>query len=638
MASLRLRLREAGWGSLLGCLAFVAGVIRAEPLILCAEGEPRLPIVTGSVLAPADELSRYLRRITGADFEMRPAASGQSGIHVGLVKNFPGLKVERAEDLGPEGFVITTREGSLFLVGHGERGVQHAVTTFLQELGCRWFFPGEAWEVVPRLKSIVGEWNLRQVPSFPTQRRIWYGFGAYESGRRDHADWVRHNRMGGPIDIGIGHTWHGLKVEQDFDRHPEWFALVDGRRQPSKPCYSHPEVLRRAIESALKQAEAGRMMVSMTPPDGLGYCECERCREVCRGAEPFEDHGLLFARRADGELINVTSETLFSFINQVAAAVSEKYPETLIGCYAYSAYSHPPAFDLHPNVYLQTTTAYRRTPITLEEQIKAFGRKTTQVGIREYYSVYQWDWDYPNPGKMTPQALAKDLRFFHRHGVTAINAEASNNWGARGIGYYLASRLMWDVNAATDELLREFYRTCFGPAALPMQRYYVRWGGPELAVLKDPRGLPEQRTLYRKGTFDVESLRAAYRDLEEAVKLVPPDSDWRTRIDQLRMYAHYLTLRYRLHQAEQSGDPSAIIAAIKAETTFGGRLTHTHMIHTRPLLGKAFLRRFKRHEKLLEGVPEAREGGKGWRQIGEPPTSEELARLWEEDRQVLGLR
>jgi hypothetical protein len=238
---------------------------------------------------------------------------------------------------------------------------------------------------------------------------------------------------------------------------------------------------------------------------------------------------------------------------------------------------------------------------------------------------------------MTPRAIAKDLRFFHRHGVTAINAEASNNWGARGIGYYLAARLMWDVNVETDELLREFYETCFGPAALAMQRCYVRWGGPELAVLEDPRGLPEQRVLCEKGTFDVESLRAAYRDLDEAVKLVPPDSDWRMRVDQLRMYAHYLTLRCRLQQAAESGDPPAILAAIKAETIFDGRLTDTHLIHTRPLLGKAFLRRFKKHEKLLEGIVEAREGGKGWRRTGEPPTSEELAGLWEEDRQKLGL-
>ena len=43
----------------------------------------------------------------------------------------------------------------------------------------------------------------------------------------------------------------------------------------------------------------------MTPPDGLGYCECERCLKVCDGGEPCEAHKSVFARRPDGVLINV---------------------------------------------------------------------------------------------------------------------------------------------------------------------------------------------------------------------------------------------------------------------------------------------------------------------------------------------
>ena len=34
---------------------------------------------------------------------------------------------------------------------------------------------------------------------------------------------------------------------------------------------------------------------------------------------------------------------------------------------------------------------FRRTPLTMDEQLRQFGQKTKQVGIREYYSVYQWD-------------------------------------------------------------------------------------------------------------------------------------------------------------------------------------------------------------------------------------------------------
>ena len=68
------------------------------------------------------------------------------------------------------------------------------------------------------------------------------------------------------------------------------------------------------------------------------------------------------------------------------------------------------------------------------------------------------------------------------------------------------------------------------------------------------------------------------------------------------MYAHYLFLRYRLHKAEQADDRRQIVDAIKAETIFGGRLTNTNMIHSRPLIGKAFLRRFQKYQVLLTNV------------------------------------
>ena len=58
--------------------------------------------------------------------------------------------------------------------------------------------------------------------------------------------------------------------------------------------------------------------------------------------------------------------------------------------------------------------------------------------------------------------------------MTSLNAEASNNWGARGLGYYLAAQLLWDVNANVPNLLRDFYEQAFGPAARVMERYYVR--------------------------------------------------------------------------------------------------------------------------------------------------------------------
>ncbi len=606
----------------------------ADEVNLARNGKPALPIVYGEHPAPATELKTYLDRITGGKFELRRVPHEGPAIFVGTVEEFPaGVALDSARR-DPQGFLLYTTADSIYLLGEGPQGVPHAATTFLERLGCRWFFPGPSWEVVPARRDVAIALVEFSRPSFPTQRRIWYGFGAYGPCQKDWEEWNRHNRMGGPRDVSIGHSWAGLNPEKDFESHPEWFALVSGKRQPAKPCYSHPEVLARAKAAALASADRGERMISLTPPDGLGYCTCEKCLAAAGVKEFYEDKGSFFGKQSNGELVNVTSETVFRMANEVAAAVTEKHPDTLVGCYAYSAYSHPPSFELHPNVYLQTTTAYRRTPLSLEEQLQAFGDKTHQLGIREYYSVYQWDWDYPDPGKLTPDQLQTDLKLFHDAGVTAINAEASNNWAARGLGYYVAAQLMWNVDADVRVLVKDFYEQAFGPAAPAMERYYVRWYGPSVAVLSNVADLPEKQIYFEKSKHNLDALRAAYRDLDAALKLAGDDKQIRARIDHLRMYQHYLLLRWQLEQAAATGETEKILTAIGAETSFGARLTYTNMIHTRPLLGKAFERRFRAHAELLKNHPDAQPNGP-WRKIGTPPTSEELERLWTDGKKLL---
>lgn len=124
-----------------------------------------------------------------------------------------GQQIENVAALGDEGFLIRSDGRSLLLVAHKPLGVQHAVVTFLQELGCRQFFPGEAWEVIPRRRTIAGSWDRRVLPDFPVQRRIWPGFGLYRQNAENWSVWDRHNRMGGPVAIGIHHSWFGLRPE-----------------------------------------------------------------------------------------------------------------------------------------------------------------------------------------------------------------------------------------------------------------------------------------------------------------------------------------------------------------------------------------------------------------------------------------
>lgn len=657
------------------CLSLVA----EEPtsIALVKNGKPALTVYVAKELLPIDQppivigtlkgvkifddasevrksisnLVRFVKQMSGAELKVEGASNEANGCYIGLSSSFPWLN-KNVSDLGEEGFLIQSDNKNLYILANKSLGIRNAVLALLMDQGCRWFFPGKAWEVIPKKATIAGAYNIRQTPSFYLGRKLWYGFGSYKQTGSDLAEWSYYNRMGGPREIIIGHTNYGIDTTL-FEKHPEWFAMVKGKRYTkgwhSKVCYSNPEVIAQITKYALQEAEAGATSISLTPGDGLGYCECDLCFGTAKGGQVKEEKGSFFATRPDGVLVCTVSETLFNAVNQVAKEVGKKYPGVLLGCLAYSAYSHPPSFSLEPNVFVQTTTHFRRTPISMEEQMDTWGKKAKYLGVYCYWGVFQWDWDNPVIDRYTPEKLQEELQFFVKHNVTGMNGESSNNWGRMGLGYYIASQLLWNTNADIKVLMRDFYEKSFGSAAKAMERYYARWYGPGVAVI-DPTGykvnpLEEAKTAhdefaelgFNRLMAPKATLVEAFKDLDEAARLVSGQPAYRERVNQIRMYAYYLLLREKVREASKTKNNEAIVEAIKNETIFGGRLINTNMVHSTALLNKAFLRRFETYKELLKDIPEAKEFEKGWRQAGTAPKHEEMEELWKQGKKYLGI-
>jgi hypothetical protein len=169
------RAMHIGWpvvgmvvASLLGAPAIAAN---ETPVTLVQDGAPTLPILVDKALLPLEgttaktprneaaeeapqpgpeqsravrELVDYVKRMSGATLRVQAAVPGAVGCYVGLEASFPWLKQD-LNDLGPEGFSIRGDGQSAYLLARSSLGLRQAVTTFLMEQGCRWFFPGRAW-------------------------------------------------------------------------------------------------------------------------------------------------------------------------------------------------------------------------------------------------------------------------------------------------------------------------------------------------------------------------------------------------------------------------------------------------------------------------------------------------------------
>ncbi len=504
-----------------------ADAARPAQLLLAESGNAQLPIVVAdgaseSTQAVARELADYLRRITGATFDVE-IGDGSRGIIVGTLAEFPDaalqqdLEIRNGRD-GVEAFVIRTEaeRQRLRLIGGTDPGTSHAVFRFLESLGCRWFFPSPVWEVVPSSPTLAVAIDEADRPKI-LSRRIWWGYGFFDrrEGRcqADYEAWARHNRMAQSRRIWCGHAWQTIIHDHQaaFDAHPEYLALVKDERRGPQFCVSHPAVRQIATAWALDQLRRRPEldMVSMETSDGLNHCECPDCRQL-----------------------GSVSQRVFGLANEVARAVAREFPGKMVGLYAYSDHCEPPSFPLEDNVYVQSTAGFIRGRYTFDELMELWPKRCRNMGFYEYFSVWLWDFDMPPGGRGANVDLIRQrIRRYAELGATSLDCESGNNWGLHGRGYYVANRLMWNPDVDVDALLTDFYQQAFGPAAEVMRRYYERL---------DPGSEP---------LMSEHLLALALRDLQEACRLAADRPDVLARLDHLKQYQHYVRLRWEHDRA-----------------------------------------------------------------------------------------
>jgi len=446
----------------------------------------------------------------------------------------PDSGVTNLAGKGPEAVWIEANSNGVCIVGKTPLAVRHGTYIYLEQLGYRWFFPNEVWHVVPKIMQVAVPFTYCGEPAFKN-RRIWYAYGT--SSKKcddDYKRWVECNRQGGAFEPRCGHAWPGIvsRNKDEFAAHPEYFAVMqDGKRDTNrvdaarKFCVSNEGLVDLCIRDSLKLLGTNYTdgsMVSLDPSDGSGDCFCDPCRKI--GREP---------------------EQAFHLANRVAKAFQQKAPGAWVGLYAYAGHALPPAIPVERNVYVQVATAFNRTPYTMDQLIAEWGRKVSAIGIREYYGVMAWDWDMPGqPRGANLEYLRKSIGGFREAGANAINAESNIGWISRGLGQYIATRLMWDTGADVEKLEQDFHDKAFGAAASPMKELFDDWQNPQ-----DPVPTPH-------------SIARWYRLVNEAWRLADNDAV-RARLRQVQSYLHFVALFHDYRTATAKNERDAYTALLR---------------------------------------------------------------------------
>ncbi len=519
--------------ALAACGAFAAGTSAADPgdgFPLVRNGQPVCSIVLPPGAAAADRraaeiLRDSVRRMTGAVLPLaeksRPLRSAE--IWIGYPRPvYPDSFRAHYAGLRPGGFLDVVSRRAVYIVSGGGKGSIYGVVHLLEKyLGCRKysptadFFPAAESLSLPRVFDQDNPVNAFRCVNGDFLRDA------------DYRDWMRLDATEEMFGQGFYvHTFGRLVPRQEFfSDHPEYFALVDGRRLADQPCPSCPEVYRimAARLAGEMAAQPEKQVWSVSQNDNPVYCRCPEClKAIAEEGSPA------------GPIIRL--------VNKLAA----RFPDKIISTLAYQ-YSRPAPQVTRPaanvQIMLCTIELNRSRPIAEDPSSASFVRDIEAWG-RIAKDIYLWDYTVDFAHQVSPfpnlHVLQPNLRFFVRNGARQHFQQTNTSPGHdfSELKGWLLARLLWnpeiDVEAASNDFLAGYYG-----AAAPFLRHVIDAEREALTASGADLDIYEPPNAHAEGFLSAERMAGYAAALDLAEKAVAADPERLRRVRAARLPFQY---------------------------------------------------------------------------------------------------
>jgi hypothetical protein len=379
----------------------------------------------------ASVLQDYMKRISGATLSIIPEGKLelQPAIFIGNTGHAERYKTGKLKN---ESFFIATTDKDLYIKGGGGKGVLYGVYTLLETyFGCRKYADIPASLPANKNISIAKQLMDKEDPAF-IYRETYYP-PAFDN---EYLEWHKLHRFEDGWGLW-GHSFFKLVPPKTyFSAHPEYYALVDGKRQATQLCLSNEQVFNITVDYFRKAIadNPDALYWSIAAEDGGGFCTCEQCKE-------------------DGP-----SGALIRFVNRVAA----KFPSQQFTTLAYLNTSRPPQ-KVKPSrnvfIMLSSIDVYRQDPISTTPSAAGF-RKNLEGwgGITD--NIFLWDYTTQFTNYLAPfpdyNNLQPNLQYLAANKVKGVFSQGSTDTYSDLSMYnsYVQAKLLWNpsVDVSTDFL------------------------------------------------------------------------------------------------------------------------------------------------------------------------------------------
>jgi hypothetical protein len=495
----------------------------------------------------ARELQQYIQQISGIQLPITSnLKTGGRNIYVGYNSRVAELTNVQKPQENDESFTYRTIGQDLLIWGGSQRGTMYGVFTFLErELGVHWLTPD--CTVVPERT----EWALPQL-NHSEQPFIGYRYSNYyvannvpmwSAHTKENTKWDPVRNEYGNIEAYWGaHTMDWLvPAKEFFETHPEYFCLRDGKRYNGygQLCLSNPEVL-ELCKTRLKQRmreNPDYRIYSLSQNDNFRFCQCDKCVAI---EQQYGGH----------------SGIIVWFVNQVADAIKDEFPDKYVGTFAYQ-YSRQPPKGIKPreNVVIRLCSIECCFAHPLDAgcpQNQAFMRDL-QGWAELAPHLFIWDYIVDYAQYMAPwpnfQVLGPNIKVFGQNKAIGVFEEAQyQSAGAEfdQMKAWTVNQLLWNPDQNVDSLVSIFIDGFYGKAAPRIMDYYRLCQSLVKPDVHYGIYITENHEIYSD-----EFIQKAFSILHDALEAAESDVI-RERVDRVRMQPLYL--HCMRHKAESMKD------------------------------------------------------------------------------------
>lgn len=388
-------------------------------------------------------LQDYIQKITNFKIPVTIKISSTSAyqIIVGRNKIIPQRDLN---NLGGDGFIIRSVNNTLILTGGTRKGVLYSVYTLLEDyLGCRMYTA--AVTEVPHQSSISLPASIarKEIPSF-AYRTTFY----VESLNHTYSDFHKMNYFF--EDWGLfAHTFENLVPQAKyFASHPEYYALVGGKRNPSQLCLTNAAVLNVVIQNLAQmiKEKPGAKYWSVSQNDNDNFCECDNCKRLNNEQGSYQG-------------------SILTFVNNVA----KHFPNKTISTLAYRKTETPPkTIRPLPNVLIMLCTSYndRRVPLKDQTSLSFYNNFKNWAAITSHLFIWDYIAQFANSISPFPNiyTIQPNVQYFASKNVTHLFLQGIGEMPAEfsELRCYMVSRVMWNKNADIKATMSEFIDGYYG--------------------------------------------------------------------------------------------------------------------------------------------------------------------------------